>query len=437
MGKANYEHIRMEHRLVIESGLNEREPLASIARRIGFSTSSVQREIVRNRRCDHASWSKNKDKNDCALLKTCKVRGLCGDGCEKRLCRVCTWHCETVCEQYAPRTCETVARAPFVCNACHRYAYCTLERYKYSAEFADGSAKSRASESRAGVDLTREEMDALVETVRDGIAKGQSIHHIFESNAMPVTERSFYRYVEDEKVPVLSIELARKVKYKKRKRVKTDSHESGFYAGREYGDFLALSDEERARASEMGTVAGRRGSRKCILTVHRRDLHFQAHLLLPAKCKDDVVAALDWLEECCGGVEGFRAAFGVIVADRGSEFDDIEGIERSAAAPGEKRCAAYFADPSRPDQKGACEKNHVELRKLLPKGTSFDAMSAYELSEISSHVNSTIRKGCGNATPLALARLALPQGLLDNLGLRDIPAKEVIAIPGVLYKDGE
>ena len=110
---------------------------------------------------------------------------------------------------------------------------------------------------------------------------------------------------------------------------------------------------------------------------------------------------------------------------------------RSAAAPGEKRCAAYFADPSRPDQKGACEKNHVELRKLLPKGTSFDAMSAYELSEISSHVNSTIRKGCGNATPLALARLALPQGLLDNLGLRDIPAKEVIAIPGVLYKDGE
>ena len=191
------------------------------------------------------------------------------------------------------------------------------------------------------------------------------------------------------------------------------------------------------KRQEMDTVAGRRGSRKCILTVHRRDLHFQAHLLLPAKCKDDVVAALDWLEECCGGVEGFRAAFGVIVADRGSEFDDIEGIERSAAAPGEKRCAAYFADPSRPDQKGACEKNHVELRKLLPKGTSFDAMSAYELSEISSHVNSTIRKGCGNATPLALARLALPQGLLDNLGLRDIPAKEVIAIPGVLYKDGE
>ena len=59
MGKANYEHIRMEHRLVIESGLNEREPLASIARRIGFSTSSVQREIVRNRRCDQASWSNN------------------------------------------------------------------------------------------------------------------------------------------------------------------------------------------------------------------------------------------------------------------------------------------------------------------------------------------------------------------------------------------
>ncbi len=130
----------------------------------------------------------------------------------------------------------------------------------------------------------------------------------------------------------------------------------------------------------------------------------------------------------------FAELFGIIVFDRGSEFDDIEGMERAHEDPFRKRCAVYFADPSRPDQKGAAEKNHVELRKLLPKGTSFDRMTPYELAEICSHVNSTIRKGCGNATPFDLAKMVLPQELFDNLGLREIPSQDVIGAPNILYR---
>ena len=61
-------------------------------------------------------------------------------------------------------------------------------------------------------------------------------------------------------------------------------------------------------------------------------------------------------------------------------------------------------------------------------------MTPYELAEISSHVNSSIRKGCGNATPFALAKLVFPQELFDNLGLREIPPQDVIGVPGVLYR---
>ena len=170
------------------------------------------------------------------------------------------------------------------------------------------------------------------------------------------------------------------------------------------------------------------------LRLHRADLHFQIYLLLGSKSKQAVKSALDWIEVCCGSPERFRELFGVIVCDRGSEFDDIDGMERSCLDPFQKRCAVYFADPSRPDQKGAAEKNHVELRKILPKGTSFDAMTPYELAEICSHVNSTIRKGCGNATPFALARLVFPQSLFDDLGLREIPPQDVISAPGILYR---
>jgi len=304
-------------------------------------------------------------------------------------------------------------------------------RYRYSADSAQAMANRRSTESRAGVDLTEEEAEALTDAVRAGLAKGQSIHHVFEFSDLPCSERSFYRYVENQDIPIKSIDLHKKVKYKKRKRAKAKTHDTGFFAGHEYDDFLALPEEDRASATGMDTVHGKKGDRKCILSLHRVDLHFQIYVLLPDCTMQSVVDALDRLEECCDG--HFSEFFGLILMDRGSEFDDIRGIEMSAFH-GVQRCCAYFADPNRPDQKGACEKNHVELRKIVPKGTSLKNMDVMTLSVICSHVNSSIRKGCGNASPFELASLCAPPGLLRKLGLQLIPPFEVIAAPNILYR---
>ena len=78
--------------------------------------------------------------------------------------------------------------------------------------------------------------------------------------------------------------------------------------------------------------------------------------------------------------------------------------------------------------------DHVELRKVLPKGTSFEGLDAAALAEICCHVNSTIRRGCGDATPFDLAALVLPPYLLENIGLRRIPPEDVIAAPNILYR---
>jgi IS30 family transposase len=292
-------------------------------------------------------------------------------------------------------------------------------------------AERRSTESRVGIDLNEDEAKALTETVRAGLAKGQSIHHIFESNDLPCSERSFYRHVENQDIPIKSIDLHKKVKYKKRKRVKSPAHNTGFFTGHEYSDYLALPEEDRAIVTEVDTVHGKKGDRKCILSLHRTDLHFQIYILLPNCTMQSTVDALDWLEELCDG--HFNELFGLLLTDRGSEFDDISGIEMSAFNDG-RRCAAYFADPNRPDQKGACEKNHVEFRKIVPKGTSLQDMDTATLALICSHVNSSIRKGCGNAAPFQLAALCAPPGLLDKLGLQLIPPHEVIAAPNILYR---
>ena len=57
---------------------------------------------------------------------------------------------------------------------------------------------------------------------------------------------------------------------------------------------------------------------------------------------------------------------GVLLTDRGSEFSDPLAIERSCLEPGKRRCRVFYCDPLAPGQKGACERNHSELRRILP-----------------------------------------------------------------------
>ena len=430
--KKPQKHLDLERRKLLERGLDEGRTFTYIAREVGAEVSTIRREILRNRRNDGKSFSNGADKTDCAHFKTCKLKNLCRRQCGKSLCKRCTLSkCRRVCDAYERRECLTVTKAPFVCNSCEHFGRCTLNRFRYSADSAQAQASRRLKETRSGIDLTEEEIGMLVETVRSGFAKGQSVHHIFETYDLPCSERSFYRHVENQSIPILSIDLAKKVKYKKRKRKKEKVRETGFFAGREYDYYLELPDEDRAITTEVDTVWGIKSDRKCILSLHRVDLHFQIYLLLQSRTKEEVVRAFDWLEIACEG--RFSEFFGLMLLDRGSEFDDIAGMERSCES-NRKRCAVYFTDPQRSDQKGACEKNHVELRKLLPKSTSLQNMDAITLAEICSHVNSTIRKGCGNASPIQMAMLCLPQSLFDNLGLTQIPPEDVVSASGILYR---
>ena len=115
--KEQFTHLDASMWRVIGAGLNANEPFSLIARKIGVATSTVSREVRRNRRSDGPSRKVDRDKNDCAMLKTCKQKHLCGaKGCG-RLCRCCLKPCERYCPDYLPRTCERTAKAPFACNS--------------------------------------------------------------------------------------------------------------------------------------------------------------------------------------------------------------------------------------------------------------------------------------------------------------------------------
>ena len=52
----------------------------------------------------------------------------------------------------------------------------------------------------------------------------------------------------------------------------------------------------------------------------------------------------------------------------------------------------FICDPQRSDQKGSCEVTHEMVRRILPQGTSFDALKQKDINLMMSHINSYTRK---------------------------------------------
>ncbi len=426
----HYSHITFEMRVAIENRVIEGRSMAQIAAELDIDATSVSRELRRNRRNDGTS-SNPSLRNRCAHRKACAVRRLCDPDCGKK-CSSCARMCRAGgCPDWEEGSCRRTSRAPWVCNGCPERPRCPLERFTYSAKVAQAKADARISESRQGVDMTGREMALLADAVREGLAKGQSVHHIFASrDDLPCSERSFYRHVENEAIDIHKMELRKKVRYRKRKRARPAGRDTGVFEGRTHADWLALRDEARAGTVQMDCVEGAEGDAQAILTLHFAPIRFQIYVLLGRKDSAHVVAALDWLESLLGGPGAFKGAFGTILADRGPEFSDVAGMERGG------RCSVYFCDPMRADQKGGCEKNHVELRKIIPKGTSIDALGLdpWIMGGICSHANSSLRLSIGDASPAALAEVALPRGLLDGLGVRALPPAEVETRPELIER---
>lgn len=97
--------------------------------------------------------------------------------------------------------------------------------------------------------------------------------------------------------------------------------------------------------------------------------------------------------------------FNTILTDRGSEFGDPESLENGIN--GIMRSSIYYCDPMRSSQKGGIEQTHTMLRMILPKKTSFEYLTQWDLRTIVDHINSTPRESLGGRTPYDVALAVL------------------------------
>ena len=423
----NRTHLSFEERCIIEKELNFNQSLTRIAEKLDRSKSTISREIRRHPHLITISTTK-KTLNPCAIQKHCVQKGLCPIAqCyfeHHSFCRYCQ-HCIKHCPDFVKANCPRLNKAPYVCNGCPERHGCLYPKTYYRALAAQRSYSQLLSKQRQGLSLDLEELHWVSKTLEHGLNRGLSPHVIYldYKDEMPCSERSLYRYVNQGVLKPERMDLPMAVRYRQRRKKKQHKIDTSCRMGRTYKDFLAYRKEHPdLPVVQMDSVEGKRGCQKVFLTLFFENTSVLLLFLRERNTSQSVIDIFDQLTQDLGLTQ-FQSLFPVILTDNGSEFSNPQRLERTADGIGRTRI--FYCDPGRPDQKGAIENAHLLLRKILPKGSSFDDLSKQEVRLIASHVNSYKRKKLNDKSPIDLVSFFHGDKILSVFDLTPIPPDEI------------
>jgi IS30 family transposase len=275
--------------------------------------------------------------------------------------------------------------------------------------------------------MTRHELCEKDKIISPLIAQGQSPYQILTNHPeLDMSVRTMYSYIDQGLFCARNVDLKRKVKFKARKFHKTQITNRSVFINRTYDDFKELG---LSSFSEMDTVHSSRESNKTLLTFFFTEEKLFLAFLMNRCTKGAVRLVFDRLEKRMGTYE-FISVFEHILTDRGSEFGDPDSLETGIS--GLERTSIYYCDPMRSGQKGALEQAHTLLRMVLPKGTSFEFLTQWDVNLIVNHINSTPRESLGGKTPYNAALETLGEDVLKAFQLRPIAPDEVNLTPKLI-----
>jgi len=144
-----------------------------------------------------------------------------------------------------------------------------------------------------------------------------------------------------------------------------------------------------------------------------------------------VIDVFNHIDETLGR-ETFSRLLTVCLADNGSEFSNPKALEYDEQ--GNSRTRLFYCDPFAAFQKPNVELNHEFIRKILPKGVSFDNLEQSDISLMMSHINSYSREKLNDKTPFDMFGFIYGYDVLEKLGIYRIPANEILLKPSLLKK---
>ena len=433
---SNYNQITLKERVRIEAGIYSGYSFHKIAKDIERSTSSVIREVKRNRIKIKMPYIFGRD---CIYASNCAKKNMCDDEYCTRKCRLCEKiDCTKICDRVKNHECSKHLKSPFVCSNCgeKNKRRCIYDKYYYIAERADAKAKKTRSESRKGIRLSQQELQTLDEILSPLIRQGQPLSHIcsIHKAEIKVSERSIYNYIDQGELTICNLDLRRKVKYKRRRKKQTEikCNRFNYRRGRTYEDYLKYLEEHPGTpVVEMDTVRGLRTREHVVLTMMFVENSVMLLILLKDESMEPVIKVFDKLTKELG-LKRFRKLFPVVLTDNGRCFKNALELEYTKS--GLPRTRVFYCDPQASWQKPHIEKNHEFIRYVIPKGHTFKGYTQKDMTLVANHINSTIRPGLSYKSPYDLVKTEDMKKLLEILGMSPIPAEDICLSPKLLSK---
>jgi len=388
-------HLTLEAREEIQRCLEVGVSFKDIARRVGKSATTISREVKKR-----------------LVVKEASVKHTKLDGTPVK-------------------TCPELLKPPFVCNPCAKKNRCALQKQFYYARVAHREYETVLVESREGIPLNHQEFYDGDAIIAKGMKKGQRLYHILQTEDVGFSMSSAYRYLHKDYLSVHKLDFPRVVKFKARKQYREPGVPKAVKVGRTYDDFQAYIEGcEINHWVEMDTVIGRVGGKAIMTFSFTRD-NFMFGLLIDNMTAAETAEKIRALKERLAAAKlRFGDIFPVLLTDNGGEFANVAAFTDDAEGVPETKL--YFCDPYRSSQKPKVEKNHTMFRDIVPKGESFDHFSQDTVNLIFSHVNGVKRKVFNGKSPYDMFSYLYGDNVTALLGVRFIPADEVIQSPKLL-----
>lgn len=109
-------------------------------------------------------------------------------------------------------------------------------------------------------------------------------------------------------------------------------------------------------------------------------------------------------------------------------------IENGPDGKGFQRTRIYYCNPSAPYQKAEIEVGHEFIRRILPKGRSFDELTQADVELMMNHINSYRRKKLNGKSPYEAFSFYYGEDLAERLRCHEVAAKDINLTARLLKK---
>lgn len=402
----NYVHLNKEQRSTIEYLINKNMNFTEIADILKVDRTTISKEIRRNRYLTNSLFL---DFNETGISRAIKA-------------------------------CERLSKPPYVCNNCPDKSSCIKAHLYYNASKAQKHYTDLLSDSRKGVDITKEEIEQInrniIPLIKD---KKQSVNQVYvnHTDILYMSKPTFYKYVDLKIIALSNLDLPKKVTYKKRKETKdkTYKRELAILIGRSYEDYIIrIINEKYLKIWQLDTVIGKITDKKVLMTFLFVETNFMIIRLLDKKDVENVNKQFDNFKTTLG-IDVYKNIIDIILTDNGSEFFDPIHMEIDYET-GEKLLSVYYCHPNSPDEKPEIECNHKFIRRYLPKETSFENLTEEQVKMIEDNINNIPRDIFGGKTPYELTKEKYPE-FIELIGAKYIEPDEVTLNPKDIFRNSE